>query len=222
MAEGKIKWQEMLKNLYKDFHELIIKSDKVTREESTQTRLVGTDPKSGKPIFARYGRFGPMLQKGETTDEDNKPQFASIPKGTSLESVTLEQAIEMFNLPRTVGKTDDGEEILANIGTFGPYIKVGTTFVSIKPLDPLSITETEARELYIVNKEKLAKKYIKEFASGIKIVNGPYGPYITDGKKNAKIPKDTDENKITETLAKKILTEAPAKKRSFKRRTKKK
>ncbi|HUC78738.1 MAG TPA: type I DNA topoisomerase [Candidatus Saccharimonadales bacterium] len=222
IAEGKIKWQEMLKNFYKDFHELIIKSDSVTREESTQTRLVGTDPKSGKPIFARYGRFGPMLQKGETTDEDNKPLFSSIPKGTTLETVTLEQAIEMFNLPRNVGKTDDGDEILANIGRFGPYIKIGSTFVSIKPLDPLTITESEARELYIANKEKLAKKYIKEFASGIKIVNGPYGPYITDGKKNAKIPKDSDENKLTEAEAKKILAEAPTKKRNFKRRAKKK
>ena len=222
IAEGKIKWQDMLKGFYTDFHELIVKSDSISREESTQTRLVGEDPKSGKPIFARYGRFGPMLQKGETTDEVNKPLFASIPKGTTLETVTLEQALEMFNLPRTVGKTDEGEEILANIGRFGPYIKVGTTFVSIKPLDPLTVTETEARELYIANKEKLAKKYIKEFASGIKIVNGPYGPYITDGKKNAKITKDMDENKLTEKEAKKILDEAPAKKRSFKKRAKKK
>ena len=222
IAEGKMKWQDMLKSFYTDFHELIIKSDSVSREESTQTRLVGKDPKSGKPIFARYGRFGPMLQKGETTDEVNKPLFASIPKGTTLENVTLEQALEMFNLPRTVGKTDDNEEILANIGRFGPYIKVGTTFVSIKPLDPLTITEAEARELYLANKEKLAKKYIKEFASGIKIVNGPYGPYITDGKKNAKITKDIDENKLTEKEAKKILADAPGKKRSFKRRAKKK
>ena len=222
IAEGKIKWQDMLKGFYTDFHELIVKSDSVSREESTQTRLVGEDPKSGKPIFARYGRFGPMLQKGETTDEINKPLFASIPKGTTLETVTLEQALEMFNLPRTVGKTDEGDEILANVGRFGPYIKVGTTFVSIKPLDPLTVTEAEARELYVANKEKLAKKYIKEFSSGIKIVNGPYGPYITDGKKNAKITKDIDENKLTEKEAKKILAEAPAKKRSFKKRAKKK
>jgi DNA topoisomerase-1 len=222
IAEGKAKWQEILAKFYSGFHELVIKSDSVTREESTQTRLIGTDPKSGKPIFARYGRFGPMLQKGEAKNEDEKLIFSSLPKDTTLETVTLEQAIEMFTLPRTVGKTDEGEEITANIGRFGPYIKIDKTFVSIKPLDPLTITESEARELYLQNKEKLAKKYIKEFASGIKIVNGPYGPYITNGKKNAKIPKDTDEKKLTEAEAKKILAEAPDKKRSFKRRAKKK
>jgi DNA topoisomerase-1 len=222
IAEGKAKWQEKLKEFYTGFHELVIKSDSVSREESTQTKLVGTDPKSGKPIFARYGRFGPMLQKGENKDEEEKPAFASLPKGSTLETVTLEQALEMFNLPRTVGKTDDGQEILANIGRFGPYIKIDKTFVSIKPHDPLTITEAEARELYLENKEKLAKKYIKEFASGIKIVNGPYGPYITDGKKNAKMSKDINGKKLTEAEAKKILAEAPAKKRSFKKRTKKK
>ena len=222
IAEGKAKWQEVLKDFYADFHDLIIKSDSISREESTQTRLLGQDPKSGKPIFARYGRFGPMLQKGENKDDAEKPAFASLPKDTTLETVTLEQALEMFNLPRIVGTTDDGQEITANIGRFGPYIKIDKTFVSIKPLDPLSITEDEARELYLENKEKLAKKYIKEFASGIKIVNGPYGPYITDGKKNAKITKDIDGAKLTETEAKKILADAPAKKRSFKRRAKKK
>jgi DNA topoisomerase-1 len=222
IAEGKAKWQEVLKDFYDDFHDLVIKSDSVTREESTQTRLVGQDPKSGKPIYARYGRFGPMLQKGENKDEEEKPAFASLPKGSTLENVTLEQALEMFNLPKIVGTTDDGQEITANIGRFGPYIKVDKTFVSIKPLDPITITEAEARELYAQNKEKLAKKYIKEFASGIKIVNGPYGPYVTDGKKNAKLDKDIEGAKLTEAEAKKILAEAPAKKRSFKRRTKKK
>ncbi|HEY5267870.1 MAG TPA: DNA topoisomerase, partial [Candidatus Saccharimonadales bacterium] len=222
IAEGKEKWQEILKKFYSGFHELVIKSDSVTREESTQTRQIGIDPKSGKSIFARYGRFGPMLQKGETTDEDEKPLFSSLPKDATIETVTLEQAIEMFNLPRVVGKTDDDQEITANIGRFGPYIKIDKTFVSIKPLDPLTITEMEARKLYLENKEKLAKKYIKEFASGIKIVNGPYGPYITDGKKNAKISKDIDGKKLTEAEAKDILAKAPTKKRSFKRRAKKK
>jgi DNA topoisomerase-1 len=220
IAEGKEKWQEMLKSFYDGFHELVEKSDSISREESTQTRVIGKDPKSGKPILARYGRFGPMLQKGETTDEE-KPTFASLPKDTTIETVTIDQALEMFKLPRTVGKTEDDKDILANIGRFGPYILIDKTYVSIKPLDPLTITEEEAREKYNENKEKLAKKYIKEFASGIKIVNGPYGPYITDGKKNAKITKDTDTSKITEAEAKKILKEAPAKKRSFKRRTKK-
>jgi DNA topoisomerase-1 len=124
----------------------------------------------------------------------------------------------MFKLPRIVGTTKDGEEIKANIGRFGPYIQVGKTYVSIKPLDPQTIDEDEARKLY---EEKLAKdaaKNIKEFASGLKILNGPYGPYITDGKKNARIAKEQDPAKLTEAEAKKILDEAPAKKRGFRRK----
>jgi DNA topoisomerase-1 len=221
IAEGKTKWQEILRKFYSNFHELVIKSDSVTREESTQTRLIGMDPKSKEPIFARYGRFGPMLQKGDAADEEKKPIFSSLPKDTTIETVTIEQSIEMFNLPRIVGKTEDGQEITANIGRFGPYIKIDKNFVSIKPLDPLTITEVEARTLYVENKEKMAKKYIKEFASGIKIIDGPYGPYVTDGKKNAKLTKDIDGKTITEIEAKKILADAPTKKRSFKRKTKK-
>src|SRR5262249_45280399 len=159
-----------------------------------------------------FGRYGPMLLKGRTEDEDKKPVFAPLPAGTTIDTVTLEQALEMFKLPRTVGKTADGDEIKANIGRFGPYIQIGKTFVSIKPHDTQTITEAEARKLY---EEKLAKdaaKHIKEFDSGIKILNGPYGPYVTDGKKNARIAKDQDPAKLTEAEAKKILAEAPAKK----------
>jgi DNA topoisomerase-1 len=160
------------------------------------------------------------LQRGETEDEE-KPAFAPLPAGTTMETVTLEQALGMFELPRTVGKTDDGKEIKANIGRFGPYIQVDKLFVSIKPLDPFSITESEAVELYKAKLEKEANKYIQEFASGIKVVNGPYGPYITDGKKNAKIPKDVEPAKLTEAECKKLLDEAPARKK-FARRPKKK
>jgi DNA topoisomerase-1 len=127
----------------------------------------------------------------------------------------------MFKLPRLVGKTADGQDIKANIGRFGPYVQVDKTFVSIKPLDPMTITEDEARELYEAKLVKDAAKHIKEFASGIKILNGPYGPYITDGKKNARIAKDQDPAKLTEADAKKILAEAPAKKRGGFRRGKK-
>jgi DNA topoisomerase-1 len=128
----------------------------------------------------------------------------------------------MFELPRIVGTTADGQEIKSNIGRFGPYIQVDKTFVSIKPHDPFSITEVEARELYQEKLTKDANKYIQEFASGIKVVNGPYGPYITDGKKNAKIPKETDPKKLTEAECKKLLDEAPAKKKFTRRRTIKK
>lgn len=210
VAEGKESWVKMLKDFYKDFHPLIDKAADVSREETSQARKLGDDPKDGRPIVARYGRFGPMLQRGETESEE-KPDFAPMPEGVSLEDVTFEQALEMFKLPRLVGLTDDGQEIKANIGRFGPYIVIGKLFVSIKPLDPMKITHKEALELYAAKLKQEAEKNIQIFDSGIKVLNGQYGPYITDGKKNAKIPKDTDPKKITEPEAKKLLDEAPAK-----------
>ncbi len=221
IAAGQEKWDKMIAAFYKGFHPLIAEAEEASRTEVSQARVLGTDPKTKKPVMARFGRYGPMLQRGEAEDED-KPTFAPLPAGTTLENVTLEQALAMFELPRTVGTTEDGQEIKANIGRFGPYVQVGKTFVSIKPLDPFSITEKEARELYQAKLKKDADKYIQEFTSGIKVVNGPYGPYITDGKKNAKIPKETDPKKITEPEAKKLLDEAPAKKRFTRRRSTKK
>ncbi len=206
----------VLKQFYDSFHKLVVASADVSRAEVAQARMLGFDPKTKKPITARFGRYGPMLQRGDADDED-KPTFAPLPAGTTLANVTVEQALEMFKLPRTVGKTSTGEEIKANIGRFGPYIQVNKTFVSIKPRDPLTITEAEARELYDQKLEQIANKYIQEFPSGIKIVNGPYGPYITDGKKNARIPKDSDPKKLTEAESKALLDAAPAKK-SFRRR----
>ncbi len=220
IAEGRESWTKMLGQFYKDFHPLIEQSANVSREETSQARQLGIDPKTKQPIIARYGRYGPMLQRGETESE-TKPDFAPMPEGVALEDVTFEQALEMFKLPRTVGKTEDGQEIKANIGRFGPYIQVGKLYVSIKPHDPMKITEDEARQLYAAKLEKEANKYIAQFKSGIQIVNGPYGPYVTNGKKNARIPKTTDATKITEAQAKELLAKAPAKKKRFVRRTKK-
>jgi DNA topoisomerase-1 len=219
IADGKRSWEAMIADFYKDFHPLVGKAEDVPRSEVSQARELGTDPKTGEKIYARFGRYGPMLLMGDTEDEEKKPKFAPMPAGATIDTVTLEQAIEMFKLPRVVGTTADGQEIKANIGRFGPYIQVGKTFVSIKPLDPHDIDEAEARKRY---EEKLAKdaaKNIAEFASGIKILNGPYGPYVTDGKKNARIAKDQDPAKLTEADAKALLDAAPAKK-SFRRRKK--
>jgi DNA topoisomerase I len=225
IAAGQETWERMIAAFYKDFHPLVEQSAKVSRNEVSQARELGADPKSGEKIYARFGRYGPMLLKGDTEDETKKPAFAPLPEGSTLETVTLEQALEMFKLPRTVGKTNEGLEIKANIGRFGPYIEIetktgksGKVFVSIKPHDPRTITEEEARQLY---QEKLAKdaaKNIAEFAGGLKILNGPYGPYVTDGKKNARIAKDQDPTKITAAEAKAILAAAPAKKGGFRRR----
>lgn len=197
---------KVLTEFYTPFHKLVEESAGVSRAEATQTRHVGDDPKTGLPIFARFGRFGPMLQKGEQSD-DPKPVFAPLPTGAKIETVTLEQALEMFKLPRLVGLTEDGKEMKANIGRFGPYIVVDKLFVSIKPHDPHTITLDEARELYTAKLKSEAEKNIADFGDGIKVLNGRYGPYITDGKKNAKIPKGTDPKAITHEEAKKLLSE---------------
>lgn len=219
VAEGKTKWQTIIKDFYKDFVPLIEKSADVSRAETSKARVLGDDPKSGKPIMARYGRYGAMLQKGETESEE-KPAFAPMPDGATIKTVTLEQALEMFKLPRIVGQTKEGEDIKANIGRFGPYIQVGKLYVSIKPHDPISITLDEALEFYAAKLEKEANKYIAQFDSGVSIVNGPYGPYVTDGKKNARIPKSTDPKTLTESDCAAILAKAPARKKRTVRRKK--
>ena len=220
IASNKLARNKMLERFYGPFHKLIEGSGKIDRSEVAQARKVGKDPKTGKTIYARFGRFGPMLQLGDTEDEDEKPRFAPLPDGAKLETVTVEQAVEAFKLPRLVGQTDDGQDIKANIGRFGPYIQVGKLFVSIKPLDPRKITLDEARELYVAKLKAEAEKHIATFDNGIQILNGRYGPYVTDGKKNAKIPKDTDPKKISEKQAQKLLDEAPEKKGRFARKTK--
>ncbi|MDL2342363.1 MAG: type I DNA topoisomerase [Patescibacteria group bacterium] len=220
VADGNLAWPDMIKNFYEKFHPLVEASADISRQEVSQARLIGPDPKSGEPIYARFGRYGPMLQMGDTDDEDKekKPTFAPMPKDSSIDTVTLEQALVMFQLPRLVGATADGEAIKANIGRFGPYVQVGKTFVSIKPLDPHTITLEEALDLYAAKLQKDADKHINEFKNGLKVLNGPYGPYITDGKKNARIAKDVDPKTITEAEAKKLLAAAPAKKRTFRRK----
>ena len=209
----------VLRDFYGPFHKLVEASADVSRAEASQARQLGNDPKSGQPIYARFGRFGPMLQRGEQSD-DPKPEFAPMPTGAKIETVTLEQALEMFKLPRTVGETEDGKTIKANIGRFGPYIQVDKLFVSIKPEDPHTITLEKARELYAAKLKSEAEKNIADFGDGVKVLNGRYGPYITDGTKNAKIPKGTEPKKITHEQAKELLAAAPAtKKRTFRRRT---
>lgn len=221
IADGNLARNTMLEGFYKPFHARIEESGGIDRSTVGQSREVGIDPKSGKPILARFGRFGPMLQLGATEDKESKPQFAPMPAGTRIETITLDEALHAFKLPRVVGETKDGETIKANIGRFGPYIQVGKLFVSIKPLDPHDITLDEALELYAAKLKAEAEKNIADFGDGIKVLNGRFGPYVTDGKKNGKIPKDTDPKTITHDQAKEILATAKPG-RTAKRRTTKK
>jgi DNA topoisomerase-1 len=223
IAQGKLERNRMLDEFYKPFHKLITESGGIDRSTVAQAREIGIDPKTNKPVLARFGRYGPMLQLGSTDDENEKPQFAPLPAGKKIETVTLEEALHAFKLPRVLGKTTDGDDIKANVGRFGPYVQIGKLFVSIKPLDPHTITLEEALELY---KEKLkaeAEKNIADFGDGIKVLKGRYGPYITDGTRNAKIPKDVEPASITHEQAKEMLAEAtPAKGRFARKGTAKK
>jgi DNA topoisomerase-1 len=222
IAEGKTKWNKMIAEFYNnDFKPLVKASADVTREETSQSRSLGADPKTGKPIVVRYGRYGPMLQRGDTADEAIKPEFAPMPEGANMDNVTLEQALPMFELPKLVGKTADGQDILADIGRFGPYVKVDKMYVSIKKLSPFTITESEAQEFIAEKIKQLAERNVADFGT-IKILRGPYGPYVTDGKKNARIAKDIDPTTLDEKAAKKILAEAPVKKFVRRKATKKK
>lgn len=217
IADSKLDRNDMLRSFYGPFHKLIEGSGAIDRSKVGTNREVGIDPKTSKPIIARFGRFGPMLQLGSTED-DEKPQFAPLPKGTKLETITLEEALVAFKLPRIVGQTADGLDIRANVGRFGPFIQIGTKtkttkplYVSLKEDDPHDITLPKALELYEAKLKAEAEKNIADFGA-IKVLNGRFGPYVTDGKKNAKIPKDVDPKELDEAAAKKLLSEAPAKK----------
>jgi DNA topoisomerase-1 len=210
IADNELDRNKMLADFYKPFHDLIESSDDIDRSAVSQTRSIGDDPKTGLPIITRFGRFGPMLQMGEATD-DEKPRFAPLPKGVKMEKVTLEQALEMFKLPRTVGQTDEGKDIKANVGRFGPYVQVEKAFFSIKPHDPMTITLDEAKEIIAIITEK--RKPLKVFeAAEIQILNGQWGPYLKKDKTNARIPKDREWESITEDEAIQMIADAPAKK----------
>ena len=221
IAGDRLARNTMLEKFYAPFHALIEQSGNIDRRTVGANRKVGIDPKSGKPIIARFGRFGPMLQLGSSDDKADKPQFAPLPKGAKIETVTLEQALHAFELPRLVGQTEDRQDIKANVGRFGPYIQIGKLYVSLKDIDPREVTQEQARELYAAKLKAEAEKNIADFGDGIKVLNGRFGPYVTDGSKNAKIPKDTDPKDITRDQAVELLANAPQK-RSARRQIRRK
>lgn len=209
IAEGKIGWQKMLKKFYDPFHGTVEKSADISRAEAMQSRPLGTDPKTGRPVSARFGRYGAMVQLGEAEDEE-KPKFASIPAGKNIDTITLEEALELFSLPRTLGATAEGEPIEVSIGRFGPYVKVGKHYVSLGKEDPYTVTLDTANELLKADAEKRAKMTIHDFTEqGIRVLNGRFGPYVTDGKKNVKVPKDQDPAKLTLKQCQELLEKAP-------------
>ena len=222
IANGLKEWTAMIDNFYGPFHDNI--EDTLEHSErATGERLLGQHPKTGRNVYARIGRFGPMIQIGEQEDEE-KPEFASLRKNQSISTITLEDALELFKLPRVVGSYED-KEIKANIGRFGPYIQHDGKFVSLNKDegdDPMSIEEDRAIELIERKREEDRKKLIHSFDDGnVLVLNGRWGPYIKMGKKNVKIPKGTEAEKLTLEECQKIAEEA-AKKPKKGRKTKSK
>ncbi len=213
IAEGGQAWQKVIEDFYEPFHETVVAAEGISRQAASGARELGIDPKTGKPVVARLGRFGPMLQLGSADDEE-KPKFAPLPSGRKIGDVTLEEALELFKLPRVIGKTKDGHDISANFGRFGPYIKWGSLYASIKPDDPFSITKERALELIAEKELADANKYIKQFeGTKIAILNGRYGPYISDGTKNAKIPKESKPEDLTLEQCEELIKAAPVRKK---------
>lgn len=241
IASGKLEWQDMLDEFYKQFHPKVIAAEDVSREEAGQARLLGTHPEHGKPMFVKIGRFGPYVQVGDG-ENDEKPVFASLMPGQKMDLLTLEQALELFKLPREVGEmpeaykatavdgsqfgVEKGQIIIAKQGPFGPYLEYGTKmYAPIKGFDPLSITLEESVALIENKIQADADKIIKTFTgTDVKILKGRWGPYITDvvTKKNAKIAKDEDALELSLEECQKRLDEAPEPKKRGRAAAKKK
>jgi DNA topoisomerase-1 len=172
-------------------------------------RELGKDPLTGRPVSVRMGRYGPFVQSG-TKDDEEKPRFAGLKPGQKMDHVTLADAMELFKLPRTLGETLAGETIVANVGRFGPYVKYGSKYASLKEDDPYAITLERAREVIRLKQEADAARLIQDFPeAGLQVLNGRYGPYITDKKKNAKIPKERDPKTLTLEECRALLAAAP-------------
>ena len=222
IADGKKVWNDMIDKFYKPFHQRVDDAIK-NAERSKGERILGEDPKTGKQVSVKIGRFGPLAQLGEASTEDDaeKPQFSSLRAGQHIESITLEEALELFKLPRELGNFE-GKKVTVGIGRFGPYIRHDNKFVSLgKDDDPHSVDMKRAIELIQVKREKDEKAVLKTFDedANLQILNGRWGPYIKFNKKNFKIPRSSKADHLTYEDCMKIVNEAPATK--SKRGTKK-
>ena len=210
VSRGEEDWTLPLSKFWKPFITEVERIEKtVSREQVAMARDIGTHPVSGKPMSVRMGRYGPFVQIG-TKDDEEKPKFAGLRPGQKMDNITFEQALELFKLPRTVGQTAEGEDVVTNVGRFGPYIKYGAKYVSLKEDDPYTVELPRALELIRLKQEADANRIIATFESdGIQVLNGRYGPYVTNGKKNAKIPKDREPKSITLEEARVMIEQAP-------------
>lgn len=228
IAEGKTSWPEVIATFYQWFHPAVEKTEAMRLEHKVGERVLGTDPKTGRIVSVKIGRFGPLVQIGLPTDTE-KPLFASLQKGQSINNLTLEEALKLFDLPRKLGTYED-KEIEANIGRFGPYIRHNGKFVSIpKDLTPQTITLEEAINLIEQKRKDDSNRLIKQYDedADLQVLNGRFGAYIAYKKKNYKIPKGNDAATLSYADCMRIIEEAdknpaPSKTGTRKSATKKK
>jgi DNA topoisomerase I len=214
ISRGEQEWHALLGRFWEPFRDLLKeKESSVSKRDVMPNRELGRDPATGKPVLVKIGRFGPYVQIGTAEDED-KPKFAGIPRSKSMQTITLDEALELFKLPRELGETPDGLPVQTNIGRFGPFVKYGSKYASLKKEDdPYTIDLDRALEI-IQEKEALdASRTLREFpAEGVRILKGRFGPYVTDAGRRASIPKGMDPGQVTLDEALKLLAEAPPRK----------
>jgi DNA topoisomerase I len=221
VAQGLHAWNSIIRDFYGPFHKKVEESLE-SKEKVKGERLLGVDPKSHKNVYVKIGRFGPMAQIGDTDSED-KPRFASMKKGQTLDTITLDEALKLFDFPRSIGNYE-GAELTVAIGRFGPFVKHRSAFYSLKKTDdPVTITEERAIELIHEKQSENASRIIREFSErpDVKVLNGRYGPYISIGKENFKIPKGKEPASLTLDDCLKISTSSEPtskKKREFTRK----
>ena len=215
-------WVPLLDEFWGPFHQLCEEKESLTRGEVAKERELGIDPKSGKPVSVRMGRYGPFAQIG-TKDDEEKPKFAGLRPGQKMNEIDLATALELFKLPRKLGETADGLPVSASVGRFGPYIRYGDKYVSMKEDDPYTVELPRALELIAEKIKADAERLILDFEEqGIQVLNGRYGPYITDKQKNARVPKDREPKTLTLEECIELLAAAPVRGRRGKKKVTKK
>ncbi len=220
---GEKDWVPVLSNFWTPFKKLCVdKEESVSREQVAQARELGVHPKSGKPMTVRMGRYGPFVQIG-TKDDEEKPKFAGLRPGQKMNDITMEDALELFKLPRKLGETEDGLPVTASVGRFGPYVRYGDKYVSMKEDDPYTVELPRALELIEAKKIEDANRIILDFEEhSIQVLNGRYGPYITNKEKNARVPKDREPKSLTIEECIELLAAAPVRGKRGKKKAKKK
>ena len=211
ISRGEKEWVPRLREFWEPFHKQVeYKDANVSRKEASLARVLGVDPESGRELAVRMGRYGPYAQIG-TAEEDEKPRFAGLRKDQRLDTITMDEALYLFTLPRDLGVDQDGLPVLANVGRFGPYVRYGDKFVSLKKEDdPYTVELPRALELIAEKKRFDAEREIQVFEDeGIKVLNGRYGPYVTNGERNAKVPKDREPKSLSLEECKELLAAAP-------------